>query len=176
MTKGSAESISDTRAIKALKHLQDRAPTTIPRSSLSTLERLPSSVLADLHATSDWNSVTGDARLKSWLADNPVPVPTTRTKGPLFHGTLVFVRVTFHETRRPLSAIKLADVQTAVRYATLAAIPITRYASQYGPNSVGVSPDVIPFTAQVSGGNFTIAEFEGWVDQCAQIAGQRHIA
>jgi hypothetical protein len=68
------------------------------------------------------NSVTDDPQLKSWLVDNPVPAPRTRAKGPLFHGTLVFVRVVFHEQHRPLSAISLADVQTAVSYATLAAI------------------------------------------------------
>ncbi len=170
------ESLCETRAVKVLKHLQRKAPTTISRSTLSALETLPSSVLASLHATSDWNSVTDDPQLKSWLVDNPVPAPRTRAKGPLFQGTLVFVRVVFHEQHRPLSAISLADVQTAVSYATLAAIPITRYAWQYGPNSVEVSPDVIPFTAEVSGGTFTLAEFEGWVDQCAHIASERHIA
>ena len=159
-----------------LKHLQGKAPTTISRSSLSALESLPSGVLASLHATSDWNSVTDDPQLKSWLVDNPVPAPRSRAEGPLFHGTLALVRVVFHQHGRPLSAISLADVQTAVSYAALAAIPISRYAWQYGPNSVEVSPDVIPFTAEVSGGTFTVAEFEGWVDQCAHIASERHIA
>ena len=66
-------SLCETRAVKVLKHLQGEAPTTISRSSLSALEGLPSSVLASLHATSDWNSVTDDPELKSWLVDTPIP-------------------------------------------------------------------------------------------------------
>ena len=158
-----------------LKHLQGKAPTTISRSSISALERLPASALSNLHATADWNSVTDDPQLKRWLAHNPVPIPKIAAGGPLFHGTLVFVRVTFHQEGRSLSTISVADMQTAVSYTTLAAIPISQYAWQYGPNSVQVSPDVIPFTAEVSGGTFTMAELEGWVEQCAQSAREQHI-
>ena len=166
----------DTRAVKVLKHLQGSPPTGISGSSLAALEALPPSVLTSLHTTSDWGSVTDDPQLKSWLADNPVPAPAARARGPLFQGTLVFVRVVFHERGRPLSAISLPDVQTAVSYASLAAVPISRYAWQYGPNSVEVSPDVVPFTAEVSGGTFTVAEFEGWVDDCAHGAKERGIS
>ena len=61
-----------------------------------------------------------------------------------------------------------ADTQTAISYATLAVVPIQRYASQYGPNSVSVWPVAIPYTAMVQGGAFGPAEFEGWVDDVAQ--------
>ena len=61
-------------------------------------------------------------------------------------------------------------MQTAVNYATLAVVPIQRYASQYGPNSVDVSPNVTPFPANLNGNSFTETEFEGWVDEVAKMA------
>ena len=64
----------------------------------------------------------------------------------------------------------MADTQTAVSYATLAVVPIQRYASQYGPSSVIVSPTIIPFTANLNGNSFTQAELEGWVEQVGQTA------
>lgn len=164
-----------TRAVKVLKHLHETAPTTIARSSVEALEKLPSSTLANLHSAADWTGVTDDPKLRDWLANNPLPVARRTVSGPLFHGTLVFVRLVFQQQGLPDSSVSLADVQTAAAYATLAAIPISEYAWQYGPNSVDVSPDVITFNAAVTGGSFTHAQFEGWVGQCAQIAHDRGI-
>ena len=143
-------------------------PQTVPRSSLLALEKLPSSVLAALHTNSDWDKVTNDAQLKSWLANNPMPSPKAKVSHPFFHGTLVFVQLIFQEPNQPPSSISMADVQTAVDYAALAVLQIQRYASQYGPNSVDVWPNVIPFTANLTGTAFTLSQFEGWVEQCAK--------
>ena len=66
--------------------------------------------------------------------------------------------------------MSMADVQTAAAYAKLAAVPIQRYASQYGPNSVAVSPSVLTFTAALSGDSFTDGDLQDWVDQIAQTA------
>ena len=166
----------DTRAVKVLKHLQRTVPTTISRSSLDALETLPSSLLGNLHTMSDWDKVTGDPQLKDWLANSPIPTARAKVSGPLFHGTLVFAQVVFQQQGLPDSSISLTDVQTAVSYATLAVIPIQKYAWQYGPNSITVSPDVITLNAAVSGGSFTGAQFEGWVEQCAQMARAKGIA
>jgi hypothetical protein len=160
----------DTRAVKILKHLRGRIPATIDRASVDALERLPSSQLASLRTPADSNRVIADAQLRDWLASNPLPAPRARVSGPLFHGTLVFVQAVFQQPGLPPSSVSLADVQTAVNYATLAVIPIQRYAWQYGPNSVAVSPTPITFPAAVAGPTFTMAEFESWVDQCAQMA------
>jgi Tachylectin len=164
------ESTCATRAVKVLKYLRREVPATISRSSVDELEELPSGVLARLHATSNWDEVTKDEQLRDWLAANPVPAPRAEVSGPLFDGTLVFVQVLFQVGGQPPSAITMADVQTARDYAELAVIPIQRYASQYGPNSVGVSPDIIQWSAHLPTDTFTISDFESWVDYIAQTA------
>src|ERR1019366_3960944 len=158
-----------TRAMKVLKYLQRTVPETVPRSSVEALEELPSSVLTSLNAGPDWDMVTKDAQLKQWLAANPIPALRTKPSGPLFKGTLVFVQLIFQEPNQPPASVSLADVQTAVSYAALAAQPIQRYAWQYGQNSVEVWPNVIPLNASVSGTAFNTAQFEGWVEQAANI-------
>ena len=164
------ESLCATRAVKSLKYLRRNVPLTVPRSSLHALEELPPSVLASIHTTSHWDEVTKDEGLRNWLAGNPVPSSDATVSGPLFHGTLVFVQLIFQQSGNPASAVSLADVQTARDYASLAIQPIQRYASQYGPNSVSVSPDVISFAANLTGASFSESQFEDWVDQCSQVA------
>src|ERR1700680_1521580 len=99
-----------TRAVKVLKHIHRIIPKTVPRSSLEALEKLPSSQLANLHLTSDWDKVTEDAQLKDWLANNPIPAPQAGISTPLFQGTLVFVQLIFQEPNQPPSSVTTADV------------------------------------------------------------------
>lgn len=165
-----------TRAVKVLKYLNRMAPQTISRSSLQALEKLPSSVLSRLDTISDWNKVTNDPELKDWLVNNPIPRSEAQFSGALFHGALVFVQLIFQKPDQPPSSITLADVQMALAYATLAVVPIHQYALQYGPNSVSVWPNVIPFTANLSDDSFTLAEFEGWVDDIAQFMHTQQVA
>lgn len=159
-----------TRAVKILKYAQRNAPESIPRPALETLENQPCHLVTAAHATSDWSQVTADSQLAQWLANNPIPAASKAAASHLFHGTLVFVQLAFEEPNQPVSSLSLQDVQTAVSFATLAIQPIQRYASQYGPNSVAVSPTVIRFAAILTGTSFTISQFEGWVDQCAKTA------
>ncbi len=170
------QTLCATRAVKVLKYLYSAVPESVPRSSLHALEKLPSSVLARLDTASDWGEVTEDAQLRNWLANNPIPSPKAKVSGPLFHGTLVFVQLIFQKQNQPPSSVSMADVQTARDYATLAIVPIQRYASQYGPNSVSVSPEIIPFTANLKGDSFSKGQFEGWVEQCAQTARNNNIS
>jgi hypothetical protein len=158
-----------TRRVKVLQYLHRMVPTTIPRSSLHALEELPSTVLSSLH-TSDWDTVTKDETLVNWLSKNPIPAPGAKVSGALFNGTLVFARIVFRRANQPDFSVSMADEQTAVSYATLAIAPIQRYASQYGPNSVGVSPTVFPFTASLTSNSFSKGDLEGWVEQVAQTA------
>ncbi len=169
------ETLCMTRAVKVLKYLRRTLPKTIPRSSLHALQKLPSTVLSSLHTASDWDTVTQDEKLKDWLRTNAIPAPQATVSGPLFHGTLVFAQIIFVRANQPDFSVSMADTQTAVSYATLAVVPIHRYASQYGPSSVIVSPTVIPFTANLNGNSFTQAEFEGWVEQVAQTARSNHV-
>jgi hypothetical protein len=162
--------------VKVLKYLHRTVPKTVPRSSLDALEKLPASLLAGLHTESDWNNVTEDPRLKSWLASNPIPSAKAKVSGPLFRGTLVFAQVSFAAPGLAPSGISAADTETAINYATLAVVPIQRYASQYGPNSVSVWPVAIPYTARLQGSAFSLAEFEGWVDAVGQFMRSQQVA
>jgi hypothetical protein len=164
-----------TRAVKVLKYLRRTVPKTIPRSSLDALEKLHPTVLSSLHTASDWDHVTQDATLKDWLRTHAIPAPQATVSGPLFQGTLVFSRIIFARVNQLDFSMSLADTQTAVSYATLAVVPIQRYASQYGPSSVTVSQTVIPFTANLNGNSFIESELEGWVEQIAQIARSNNV-
>jgi hypothetical protein len=154
-----------TRTVKIAKHLHAVAPSGITAASIDAFAygRAGSGSAVE-------PSTPADDTLRAWLENNPIPAGAPVVAAPLFHGTLVFVRMTFQEPGGASSAMSLSDVQVAVQYATLAVNPIQRYASLYGPNSVNVSPNVIEFDAQLAGNSFTMSDFEGWVDQCASMA------
>ena len=164
------DTLCSTRSVKVLKYLHRTVPKTVPRASLHALEKLPAGVLSGLHSASNWDTVTQDAKLKAWLSQNPLPSPNAAISGGLFHGTLVFARIVFTRPNQPDFSLSAADVQTAVNYATLAVVPIQRYASQYGPNSVSVSPAIIDFTASLTGDSFTAGQLEQWVELIGQTA------
>src|SRR5438309_1534807 len=75
----------------------------------------------------------------------------------LFNGKIHFVKIIF-----PSLTVSDADVQTAIKYATLASKPISQYCSQYGPNSVIVDQTVYSLDAPNS--NFSDANLEAWVE------------
>jgi hypothetical protein len=170
------DTLCSTRSIKVLKYLYRMVPNTISRSSLDALDNLPSRVLSSLHAVSDWDRVTKDEKLKNWLNMNPIPAPKAKVSGPLFNGTLIFAQVSFAVPNQPPSSVSAADTQIAITYASLAVVPIQRYASQYGPNSVSVWPVAIPYTARLQGSSFTQGEFEGWVDDVAQFMRKQQVS
>jgi hypothetical protein len=66
---------------------------------------------------------------------------------PLFNGTLFFVQVQFTvaNLNNKVISVSTADINTAIGYATKAAVPISLYASQYGANSINVSQNIIPY-------------------------------
>src|SRR5439155_1643687 len=79
------------------------------------------------------------------------------TATSLFNGQIHFVKIIF-----PNLTVNDADVQTGIKYATLASKPIQQYCSQYGPNSVTVDPLVYYFTAPNS--NFSDANLQAWIE------------
>jgi hypothetical protein len=158
------DTMCGTRALKVLNYLGQAVPDNIPKSSVLALEKIPVGVLSALHAESDLHQVTEDPQLRNWLAANPVPSPKASVSDPLFHGTLVFVQITYNRPNQPPFSMATADIQTAVTYASLAVGPIQRYASQFGPNNVEVSPNILSFNANLQGNTFTDQDVRGWVD------------
>ena len=153
-----------TRALKVSNYLRRTLPNSIPQSSLQPLLKLPAKTLSTLHDGSNLHRVITDPKLRKWLAENPVPVPKATVTDTLFHGTLVFVLITYNRPNQQPFSLNSQDAQTAVNYASLAVGPIQRYVSQYGPNSLQVSSNILNFTVNLQGNTFTDDNVQGWVD------------
>jgi hypothetical protein len=101
----------------------------------------------------------------------PPPVVGPRIATPLFSGTLHFLTVEFQTPAGPVG-VSAADTAVAVTYAATIAPVASRYAGQYGPNSIRVAPTAPGRTVTPSGGaSYSDAELAGWVDQYAAAAG-----
>ena len=154
------ERLCATRPLKVLNYLRRNMPTDMH----SALGELSPRVLSTLHRGPNLHRVIQNPQLRNWLTANPVPVPKASVSDALFRGTLVFVQITYNRPMKAPFSILAADVQTAVNYASLAVDPIRRYASQYGPNSLEVSSNILTFTANLGGDTFTDGDVQGWVD------------
>ncbi len=108
--------------------------------------------------------------LAAALRRSPVPKPRVVSGEPLFQGSLVFVQMTF-QTSSGSVLVDAADLTTAIAYAQRAVVPISRYATQYGPNRLYVSPSVIPFTAKVPGAVYNDQTLQGWISAIVAQAG-----
>lgn len=159
------ENLCVTRALKVLKHLQRAVPAGIPPHSLQGIASLPVKTLAKLHAVKDMHAVTNDPALVAFLSNIPIPVARASVPDALFRGTVFFVRVTFNRPGLPPFGVSAADVQTALNYATLAVKPIQRYASQYGINSIAVSPTIFSATLNLTGNTFSDDQIQSIVDR-----------
>jgi hypothetical protein len=97
--------------------------------------------------------------------------PGTAAAAPLFSGTFHLVQLTFQTPGGPVG-VDAADHAVALRFAQLAAGPVSAYAGQFGPNSVAVDPNIGALAVTPSGGTtYSDAELAGWVDQYAAANG-----
>ena len=154
-----------TRAIKNARHLQLTAPLVIP--SVEPLEgfysRVPREVLGKLHSPVPPRGLDRVPGLAAALTQAPVPRVRAAVSTPLFSGTLVFAAVSFN-TSRGAVAVSTADLATAMSFARLAVVPISHYASQYGPNQVAVAATTVPFAAPVASGSYNDQTLQAWVN------------
>jgi hypothetical protein len=111
-------------------------------------------------------ALAADPRLAALLRDISFPAVATAAVGPLFNGTLFFVRIVFtiQSQNNAVIAISDADMATAIGYATQAARPISVYATQYGPNSVVVNTGAIPFAVTLPATTYNDQQLQGWVN------------
>ncbi len=154
-----------TRAIKNARHLQATAPHILPKEEPAAgfRSRVPDKILAGLHTplpASDLNRVNG---LAAALQKHPVPRPRSSASEPLFSGTLVFAQVAFR-TSKGFVSVKPADLATAMDFTRLAVVPISAYATQYGPNRLDVAPQAVPFNADAGSGTYNDQTLQGWVN------------
>ena len=127
-------------------------------------------VLRGLHRIRPHSPLLGRHQaLAQFLRQNPLPVPARHVSGALFSGTVHFAQVTF-QTSNGNVVIPTADMNLIVQYARHAIVPISRYAAQYGPNTVQVSPTLLTFTASPKN-MYTDQDVQGWVNQMASTNG-----
>jgi hypothetical protein len=155
-----------TRALKNVRYLEARAPQLVAAApdepGFGT--GIPLNVLARLHRLSSQNpEVSQHERLASFLSEHQLPRPGRNIRGSLFNGTVFFVQITFH-TPAQAYVIPDSDMSTIVGYATHAVVPISEYASQYGPNRITVSPSFLRYSVTLPGTSYSDADLRGWVD------------
>lgn len=143
-------------------------PAREPAQGYASL--VPSDVLGRLHTVSDLSRLGNHPDLARAIGRTPVPRPRPAAVAPLFNGTIVFVQVTFRTSSGSLS-IPSPDLATSMNFARMAAPPISRYASQYGPNAVAVSPNPVSFPADVPDGRYNDQTLQGWINQIATTNG-----
>ncbi len=154
-----------TRAIKNARHLQTNAPQLIPKTEPPEGfgSRVPRELLAKLHTPVPKPELDRVPGLAAALAKAPISRPRNAASAPLFSGTLVFASVDF-ATRKGSVSIGPGDLATAMDFARLASVPISSYATQYGPNQVSVADAAVPFSANVPAGTYNDQTLQGWVN------------
>jgi len=167
---GSMALVCSTRALKNAKFLQARGlglfppeepldgfASLVPLELLRQLERIP---IEEINIE----------ELATAISRNRPAAGRAHVLDPLFSGTLRFVNTTFKSGGADF-AVPAADLQTTLKYTSLVVGPISEYASQYGPNSLSLSMDQIPFSVSVQSGKYNDSMLAGWTDQLAKANG-----
>ena len=159
-------SLCVTRHLKNARFLQSAAsgliPSVEPRAGYASL--VSQEILARLHLPAERARFRTLSQVGARVSQMAVPTLRATSAEPLFSGSLAFVPITFATARGP---VRLAeqDLATAVSFAQLAAPPISRYASQYGPNRVGFAPSTGVFSADVPDGRYNDQTLQSWVNE-----------
>jgi hypothetical protein len=167
----SADRICATRAMKNVRYLQRLAPHIMPAveppEGFGSIIPLP--ILAGLHRPEAHARLTLEERLAASLSGVTFPEIRSAVLEPLFNGTLFFVRIHFtvQSEKNAVISVGAADVNTAMQYARLAVTPISQYASQYGPNSVTVSPHILSFSVTLPDNTYNDTKLQGIVNSIA---------
>lgn len=154
-----------TRTIKNARHLQQIAPQIVPRDEppQGFGSCLPPQLLARLHTAVPARELGRVPGLAEALKHAPVPPRRASASSPLFSGSLVFAQMTFR-TRQGAVSVPPKDLATAMAFSRMAAVPISAYASQYGPNAVAVASAPVAFSANAPGGSYNDQTLQGWVN------------
>lgn len=134
-----------TRALKNARRIQSVAPQIIPakepEGGFASL--VPLETLSRFHLMSETELKAQPALHAAALALREKEAGFAGTASPLFHGTVYFVQLTFDLVSGGHVQVSSQDISTAIEFATLAAVPISGYASQYGPNHLEISPTML---------------------------------
>lgn len=159
-----------TRALKNAKFLQGPEvgffPLVEPIEGFQSL--VPLSLLRRLERVRP--EEIGTPALARAVSKKRPPAARSRLAAPLFSGTLRFVQATFASSGSSFE-VPPADLAVAMKYAGIAAVPISAYCSQYGPNSLAIDASTIPFQVSVSNGRYNDSILSGWVDRLSKANG-----
>ncbi len=160
--------ISATRALKNAYHLKKVAPHIIPAEEPQEgyTSLVPIHVLAHLHRPERRGKLVVGGKLAKQLKSVKFPPTSSSVVDPLFNGTLFFVRILFtiRNQNNAVKSVSAADIATAIKYASQAARPISRYAAQYGPNTISVAPGIINFSVALASAAYNDSQLQGWVN------------
>ena len=169
VSRSAPQRVSATRAIKNAKYLQRVAPHLMPRDEPAGGfgSVIPLSVLAQLHQPERRAALKRNPRFAALLGDVDLPESGNTAVDALFNGVLYFAHILFtiQNQNNAVLSVSAADVQTAIDYAQAAAVPISEYAAQYGPNSIGVATSAIDFAVTLPTASYNDAQLQGWVNQ-----------
>ena len=166
-----ARLICATRALKNAKYLQQVAPQIMPReeplAGFGSVIPLP--LLAQLHRKTRPTDVPIDPNLAALLERVTFPPVSTSVKDPLFDGTLFFARLQFtiKDQGNQVFSVNEADTQTALDFTRLSLVPISLYASQYGPNTIFIAANVLSFEVTLTSSSYNDAQLQTWINAIA---------
>ncbi len=152
-----------TRALKNARELTRLLPREFPPPGPGEayLACLPLEELVRLHHLTPTELDGVDPRLSRLRG--PLPTPGA-ARGPLFSGALRFLHVVYDLGGGSSISVGPADLAMALRYASLVAGPIQRYASPYGPNRLSVVPTIVPVRFPVGSSRFTDSALQAWLN------------
>jgi len=130
---------------------------------------IPLQLLEQLHGPDGTNAIGADPHLAELLKDVKFPILAAGATDPLFKGTLFFLHISFtiQDQNNAVVSISDQDINVAVDYAVRASPPISKYAAQYGPNSVDVSLNIIPYNVMLATARYNDAQLRAWVNDAA---------
>lgn len=158
-----------TRALKNAGHLKQHAPEVFAQDpdAEGFGTGVPLEILRALHRIRHDSPVLNrHKQVADVIRKHPAPFPHLEPRDPLFSGTVHFAQITFH-TSAGDQTISTATMQQIVRYAQHAIGPVSKYAAQYGPNTVSVSSTLLTTTVDVPSGSFSDHQLKGWINQLA---------
>src|SRR5258708_121117 len=155
-----------TRSLKNARFLQSEAPDLFAGAADSEGfgTGIPMEMLRGLHRTRhDSPALRGYQQVAEFLQRNTLPLPGAAARTSLFSGTIHFARLTFRTSGGDRS-VALADMNQIVDYAQHAIVPLSAYASPYGPNAVTIAPALLTMDVSVPSNTFTDGDLQGWVN------------
>jgi hypothetical protein len=142
-----------TRSLKLARHLQATRPDIVPATE-------PLEGFANVLEGTD-PSIR--YLLRDALAPGKVPTVGNQAVAPLFQGSLTFAHLTVQAGTKSF-AVSPVDLATAMKYSGSVVGPISRYAAQYGPNTVSVAEVPLELPVSLPKGIYNDSVLQQWVD------------